>query len=260
MKYFYIWELMLEMMRRDISGENICFDILGRACAYSEVFEPAFPEYEKDRIYAVVNPYDRFDGIFAEWLGSRKPVLFRHYQEYMMESDTEYRHWEDGECAKEFDGGGVSQFNGALSDIILHFLADIDLKSGMTVKEYYIKFIKNEMADGIFGDGEVFKLFGSEEKRCIAHEVLNLYISGNYTACAEKVLKKVFPYSSVSVRDDNKEIIFYLREKRGGESEKKAEFIKKLFVPVNAAVAVHWEYTYGIVSEPDSIALEEFVI
>jgi heat shock protein HspQ len=269
----YIWEIIIEGLRQNINEKDICFNVGGKISPYLELIQNVFPEYETDenseRIISKVdvNPHDRFSNIFSEWLETYKPKFFKYYKDYKMESDKDYKHWLDKECDKKFDADDVKEFNKCLVDIIFHFLARVDLKYEMTRKEYYIKFIKNEIENGIFGDSDIFDLFNFEEKRCIAHGVLNLYITNDYMRCAETVLKKIFPYCQVMLRDDNKEIIFYLREpdpknNKNDKNMEKVDFIIKLFIPldIKSRVTVHWMHTYGAVSDSETIKLENFII
>lgn len=232
----YIWELILKAMMQDIDRQSIHFHVLGKKTSpYMEMSLSSFIHEETltEDLYSQVdiNPYIRFAEIFFKWISPTDNGQFNIYPE----------------------------FDGKLVDIIIHYLADTDLRAGMTRREFYIKFVEKDIENGVFGNSEDFKLFSPPEKRRISSEILNLYMTGNYEDCAERSLQEILPYVQIIGRADE-EIIFYCRVKENEKIQKKVNFIKKLFMPVNINVEIHWEYTYGVIDEPNAIKNEQFLL
>ena len=62
------------------------------------------------------------------------------------------------------DDMGYEEFNQALSDILLHYLADLDLKSGMCKQDFYTSFIVKDLESGAYGGLDELKEFTIDNK------------------------------------------------------------------------------------------------
>ena len=253
----YVWELMIKALQQEIDETQIHFNIFNLRknidASMTHSYKKDSYEHNESHVYAInpnispyvevsplsmfqedltgdaiskvdVNPYIRFIEIFYEWLSPDIEIC--------------------------------TEFSEKLADVIMHYLAHIDMKSGMTLRAYYIKFIENDMTSGIFGDG--IKLFSLLERRRIACEILNLYITRDYMSCAKRAIKDIFPFCQILLFS-NEEIIFYMRMPENTETNKKIKFIIKLFMPLNIKIAVHWQYTYGIIDCAATAKVEGFI-
>ena len=228
----YIWELILKALSQGIDENKIGFRVFGGAIAPNlEIVLSSFIHQDRLSEHLLsdvdVNPYIRFSDIFFEWLPPEKNIY--------------------------------PAFNDALADIILHYLARLDLRSGMTRREYHIKFIENDIQNGLFGDGGVFAALGRAEKKCAAAEILNLYKTNDYMDCLRRASDGLLPRMQILDRS-GEEIVFWCREAENNETREKIMFIAKLFMPLNIRREIHWEYTYGVVDVPESMRLEQFVM
>ena len=230
----YVWELILKALEQDIDEKKIRFKVFdGFTSPHLEmilssfVYQKKLPEFLLSEV--AVNPYIRFSDIFFEWLPPEKNLY--------------------------------PEFNDALSDIIVHYLAHLDLRSGMTRREYYIKFIERDIENGLFGDdcGEVFAKLSRAGKKRVAVELLSLYQTNGYMNCLRRVSDELLPYMQILATTDD-EIIFWCREAENKETLDKLMFIIELFLPMNIRREIHWKYTYGIIGKPESTRLEQFVL
>ena len=77
------------------------------------------------------------------------------------------------------DDSGYDEFDTALADILLHYLADLDLKMGMSSYDFYRSFLVREMEAGVFGALDELSAFSYMEKQEIASHLLRFYHTGD---------------------------------------------------------------------------------
>lgn len=225
----YIWEPIIQFLQNEIDLEELSYIVQkNQTSPYLELQSDSL--FEEKWINGVVNavdvnPYVRFSEIFTSFLTA--------------------------------DDLGYNEFNAAFSDILLHFLASIDLKMGMCKREFYIKFIIADMQACL--NKEEWDVFNIVEKRVVADGILNLYETSDYMMNLLDVTQKIIPYCLVSVRD-RKEIIFYMREPRKSKSERKIMALIHLFLPISYHYVIHWTKTYGTVGYDESMILGDFIL
>ena len=157
------------------------------------------------------------------------------------------------------DDLGYEEFNQALSDILLHYLADLDLKLGMCKQDFYIGFLVKDIEKGAVGGLEELKEFMGTEKREIAKWLLCFYRTGDGVFCLLRAAKKLLPSCEIFVRE-GEEFVFHMREPWNEQTEKRLLFLIGLFLPVSASYTVHWIKTYGVVGYEETMELESFVL
>lgn len=227
----YIWEPLIQMMQRESAPERLCYRVQdSRVSPYLELqpdslYEEDFSEGAFSHID--VNPYLRFESLFEAFVTP--------------------------------DDLGYGEFNEAFADVILHELADLDFKSGRSKREYYLRFILSDLADGIFGGLEDYRRFSIPETRVLAEEVLTLYQTCDYFACIMDAVGKLFPFCQVFLRDSD-EIVFYMREEKEENSFGRIRFLIRLFLPVTVPYVVHWNKTYGVAGYDATMGLEDFIL
>lgn len=157
------------------------------------------------------------------------------------------------------DDLGYEEFNQALSDILLHYLADLDLKLGMCKQDFYLGFLVQDMEAGAVGSLDWLKEFTGIEKREIAKWLLCFYRTGDYVFCLSGAVKKLLPSCEIFVRE-GEEFVFHMREPWNEATEKKLFFFIHMFLPLSASYTVHWIETYGVVGYEETMRLESFVL
>ncbi|MHC1686028.1 MAG: hypothetical protein AB6733_24385 [Clostridiaceae bacterium] len=228
----YIWDILLKADRQDIKRENIKFVPAKVFSPYIEVLLSDLNIRKLPESNTIeVNPYYRFHEIFKDLL------------DVNLEESPQLRE--------------------VIFDIITHFLAELDLKEGLCKQEFYKKFIKDEIKQGIFGNGisEAVDEFSKEELDYILSGLITLYLTGTSLHLFNKIMKKVFPNTITYQNKDNpKKVLIYLGEFRTQELKRKIEFILDLFLPINMKSNIYYEYHFGIIGVDETMKMENMVI
>lgn len=226
-----IWDIILQANDNGIDRKKIYFK---QASEYSPYLEQSFACLNENEIMdhiIEINILYRFSNIFKE-------ILHPDFKELK-------------ECF------------GNLYDIMVHYLAEIDLKHGLNKREYYIQKIIEEIKFGFLGE-KVKNDFIYLEKDD-QYEMANSYLSqmqmGSSLMLFRKVLVRTFPNVFVyqSNRDKQK-ILVYIGDKRVPVLENKMDFIINTFLPVRFHVRVFWEYHFEIIDVDATMILENTVI
>lgn len=213
----YIWELSIKAKNDGINENNIFYKVGKPFSGYMELsFENMNQE---DVLYEVeINPYYRYYEIFKN----------------LFEPNTK----ENTELIE------------ITHDLTIHHLKDIDVLMGMSKREYYIKFIINDIKKGLFGDfiKDRIEFFSKEEQKVLGNNILSLFLTDEGIYLLKDTMRKIFTstyiFSNASEKD---EIVFFLRTKRTKEKEEKLELIKYIFLPFKCIVEVYWEHIFGVI-------------
>lgn len=213
----YIWELAIKTKESEINEDDIFFKF-GKP--FSGYMELSFENMnQNDVLYEVeINPYYRYYKIFKK----------------LFDPNIEEN----------------NEFIEVTHDLAIHHLKDIDVLMGMNKKEYYIKFIIDDIKNGLFGDYIKSKIdfFSKEEQQILGNNILNLLSMGEGIYFLKDTMRKIFTntyiFSNASEKD---EIVFFLRTKKTKEKEEKLELIKYLFLPFKCIVEVYWENIFGVI-------------
>ncbi|MSS64393.1 hypothetical protein [Velocimicrobium porci] len=226
----YIWEPVIECRKQEKDEKNLHFCVQNnRVSPYMELQTDSIYEKLNEKrmdTYLDVNPYIRF-GKFFDFITS--------------------------------DDLGYNELNRELADTTLHFLADLDIKSGLCKRELYIKFLLKALEDEVFGSYPILNQFRRMKKRNLAEEMLTLYETGDYFTCFIRLIKKWYPFCELYIRA-GEEIVFYMREPNNQIQKEKIDLICDLFLPLPFSYVIHWEKTYGVIGHEDTMRLEEFIL
>lgn len=227
----FIWEPLIQMMRQDMRLEKLHYYVRNnRVSPYMELQQDSLYEKELTEASAAhtdVNPYVRFSELF---------------ERFMVPDDL-----------------GYTEFSEAFGDVLLHYLADLDIKSGMCKREFYIKFILSDLEKGSACAIEELEGLSVTEKRAIADGLATLYETADFMNCLIGVIHELLPYCQILTRDEE-EIVFYMREQKNGASEQRIRLIITLFLPVWILYVIHWEKTFGLTGYDNTMRLGGFVI
>lgn len=157
------------------------------------------------------------------------------------------------------DDLGYEEFNQALSDILLHYLADMDLKMGMCRHDFYVKLVMQELEQGAFGGMEELAAFKGIEKRVVAEWLLSFYHTGDGPGSLSGAVNALLPFCEVYIRE-GEEFVFYMRQAYDGAEEKKLMFLIRLFLPLSCSGTIHWTQTYGVVGYGETLQMEGFIL
>ena len=144
----YIWEILLQADEQNISRKNLRFKQVDSPSPYMEV---AYEELNRNFIDEEpidINAYYRFSSIF----------------DYVLDDSMNV----------------YPELSSTLYDIIMHYVAEINMREGLCKKEYYGLFLKNDVQTNKFGIeyNEVFKTFPRKQVRFVIESMVRLYEIG----------------------------------------------------------------------------------
>lgn len=226
----YVWDLIIKAKQLNIPLKNIKFLAAKSYSAYMELSDK-YLNFNKVENEVEVNPYYRFYEIFKDMFNINN------------NSDTEFRE--------------------VLFDIAMHFLAEIDVMQGMNKREYYIRFIIEDIERGIFGEEikDKFALFDKEEKNIIAHNILKLYITAEALYLLKDTIRKIFKNSTIYVNYEKKdELLFYIPYTRNDINEAKVDLIKEFFLPIKFHTEIYWKDHFGIIGVEETMKIDSIAL
>ncbi|AKF92349.1 iron-dependent peroxidase [Brevibacillus laterosporus] len=222
----YIWDLLIKAERSGIEKKRVQFALAKVFSPYMELSLENLNAKEVDQIVEI-NPYYRFYEIFRDLFDPN------------IETDVELRN--------------------SLFDVLIHFLAEIDLMQGMNKREYYIRFLQQDLETGVFGRSveDNIHLFTKEEREMIASNLLRLYETGEAVYLLKDTTKKVFTRSTIYANCEEKdELLFYIGQPETPIARAKIELIKDLFLPVRFSTELYWSYHFGIMEVEETMQVD----
>ncbi|MGF6906263.1 hypothetical protein [Fusobacterium sp. PH5-44] len=235
-EYNYIWYLLTCFVAKE--KENINFRISKNISPYFELNLENLNniEYEVDnskiKILDIdVNPFIRFNGIF------------------------------DSIIKPDYENEDLSIKN-LMSNIILHFLGELDLYLGQCRKDIIVKEIIKDIENNCMGKDirDNFNLFKRYEKRIIGDVLYSMYTNLDMIEAFKKVVKLLYIDSIIyDNRFSGTNIVIYLNYKEK-ENDRKIEFIKKLFLPMGIETDIFWEKHFGVIGVPVTMIIGEIAI
>ena len=197
----YIWDIIIKARQLGIDETKIKFIAAKSYSPYMELSNENinFKDIEQE---VELNPYYRFFEIFKSFFSLDNL------------EDLELRE--------------------TLFDIAIHFLTSIDLMSGMNKREFYSRFIIDDINNGLLGNEikEGFQLFDRMDKNVIAQNIIRLYITGEGLYLLKDTVRRIFHKSTIYANYETiDELLFYIPYERNDINIAKFEFIKTIFLP-----------------------------
>ncbi|MFB5674180.1 iron-dependent peroxidase [Paenibacillus terreus] len=226
----YIWDVLMRARSMELNTKDIRF---APAAAYSPYMELSLSELNASAPEQVVeiNPYYRFYSIFRDLFG---PAV---------EEDAELRE--------------------TLFDLLIHFLAEIDLYQGMNRREYYIRFMMRDVAAGTFGarNGERFAELGQAEQEAVAENLLCLYETGEAVHLFRKTMRHLFPRSIIYANCEEKdELLIYVGREENEASRLRVGLVMDLFLPARFHTEIYWSRHFGIMDTDSTMRMDEIAL
>lgn len=228
----YLWEIMLQAGAQRIEKEKIHFTAARKYSPYMELAEEFMNRNSLEEPYRVeINPYYRFDRIFR--------------------------------CMFHPDLKDYPSLREGLFQLLMHLLAENDLKMGMTREEYYKKLLGRAIADGIYGKeaAQAFVLFKENQREILLQGMLTLYREGESIALFRQVICELI--SNSIVYNSNKapyEILVYIGKKKSESLKQKVAFIINQFAGIRYHVDIYYEYHFGIIDIEETMCIGEIAI
>lgn len=226
-----IWGPYLAVKKQGGSMEELYYYVKNtRVSPYIELQADSLYEndgFEKGFPHIDVNPYLRFFSIFDPFLTP--------------------------------DDLGYEEFQEAFADILLHYLADLDLKADMCRHDFYLKFIVRDMEDGVFGGLAELAEFTDAEKLETAWHILSFYQTGDAAFCLKRAVESLQPECKIYIRE-GQEFVFYMRQPWNEKDERRLNYLIRLFLPLSYSCTVHWMRTYGITGYEETMRTGDFIL
>ncbi|MDR0267397.1 iron-dependent peroxidase [Paenibacillus sp.] len=228
----YIWDLLVQAQEAGIGKRNITFL---PAKVYSPYMELSLNELNAAKgqhdVQVEINPHYRF------------PAMFRDLLDINLEEDEEFRL--------------------VLFDILIHFLAEMDLMQGMNKREFYIRFVLRDLEAGAFGSRvkELIGLFDPDERELIVCAILRMYDTGETLNLLRSTISRIFKRSTIYVNNEDKdEMLFYIGQKQTELASRKLELLMELFLPVRYRTEVYWDCHVGIIDADETMVLDRIAM
>lgn len=223
----YLWDFIIRSEQAGIDIDRITFKLASIYSPYMELsFENLNKITEEEQYEVEINPYYRHQSI---------------YEELFLVDNVE-----DQDIIR------------ALFDIIEHHLSDIERYMGMSIKEFQMIFLKQDICNGCFGVeyAEFFREFTSAEQNIIATRLLIVNETGvniqNYTELIRLLYKNGYVYHNVRKKG---ELLVYLGVKKSSVEVRKITFINDLFLPLFYNCRIFYGNHFGIIDRKETMKI-----
>ncbi|MGW8959555.1 iron-dependent peroxidase [Paenibacillus sp. NPDC055715] len=226
----YVWDLLMRAREQELDVNSFRFV---PAVSYSPYMELSLTELNTFELKQVVeiNPYYRFYSIFRD-------LFPPDAEEYL-------------------------ELRESLFDIMMHFLAEMDLYQGMNRREYHIRFVQRDIGNGIFGPKvkESFTQLNREEQDAIAEGLLRLYETGEAVHLLKETMRRVFHRSIIYTNCEEKdELLIYIGQEETQLSRIKADLILDLFLPARFTIELYWTRHFGILEADPTMKIDAIAL
>ena len=150
-----------------------------------------------------------------------------------------------------------------LSNLIFHFLGNIDLYLGQNRKDIIVKEIIKDIENNCFGEKSknLFVLFKEYEKYMVADIICSMYEQLGMIDSFRKVVKLVFKDSIIYDRlSSDTNLVLYLNYPKSKRNLGKVEFIKEIFLPLGLKLDIFWENHFGVIDVDITMKVGEIAV
>ena len=218
----FIWDIVLQAAQDNVESEKIFFKAAEDCSPY---YEQSFKNINQHHVVAPeieINPLYRFSPIF----------------EYLLHPDV-----------KDLIFANQKNFIKYYFDLITHILAEVDLCHGMTRREFYIRKIRHEVLDGIFGEiaREGMLQLKQNKQLAVAEEILCVMESGSSINSFCHIAKQIFDDCIIyQNRAHPQKLYVYIGRERDEQLQKQWEMIRETFLALDVEVKIFWSNHFGI--------------
>ena len=228
----YLWEAVLAAGEQGMDTDRLRVGMAEGFFGYMELSNPYLNQQELSGLPVIeMNPYYRFYHIFKE----------------LCHPDQE-----------EFPRLRESMFN-----MIFHLLAENDILSGMTRKEYYKELLFRDIREGLYGPliPEEIGLFDRNGRETLLSGMLRQYETGSsldiFKDMMEDLIEESIVYQS---NDDFREILVFAGQREEEGIRKKMDLLIRLFVELPYHVEIYYEHHFGIMGIDCTMEMDEMVL
>lgn len=161
------------------------------------------------------------------------------------------------------DVKGYEKVREIFLDVIMHYIAVWDLRSGTDKKELRAMYILKEIDSGAFLKRFRETLFhlGFEKAKRIIFCLLDLYSCGDYITIFKKALRELYPNSNLYIHsEDVKKLILFTGVDKTKKDIETIEMLKDMFLSLSYEMDVFWKHHFGVIGVDESMRIGETAI
>ena len=158
---------------------------------------------------------------------------------------------------------GYENVRAMFLDVMLHYVAIWDLRSGGDKKELRAMYILKEIQEGRFLKSireTLLDLEFNKAKRIIFC-LLDLYKCKDYITIFSKALKELYPKANLYIHSENlRKLILFTGVDKTKKDMERIEMLKELFLPISYETDIFWKYHFGIVGVKESMKIGKMAL
>lgn len=158
---------------------------------------------------------------------------------------------------------GYENVRAMFLDVMFHYVAVWDLRSGGDKKELRAMYILNEIQEGRFLKSIRETLLDLEINKAkrIIFCLLDLYKCKDYITIFRKALKELYPKANLYIHSENlRKLILFTGVYKTKKDMERIEMLKELFLPISYETDIFWKYHFGIVGVKESMKIGKMAL
>lgn len=158
---------------------------------------------------------------------------------------------------------GYENVRAMFLDIMLHYVAVWDLRSGGDKKELRAIYILREIQEGRFLKSirETLLDLDLNKAKRIIFCLLDLYKCKDYITIFRKALKELYPKANLYIHSENlRKLILFTGVDKTKKDMERIEMLKELFLPISYEIDIFWKYHFGIVGVKESMKIGKMAL
>ena len=156
------------------------------------------------------------------------------------------------------DVKGYEKVREIFLDVIMHYIAVWDLRSGTDKKELRAMYILKEIEEGKFLKSIRKNLLSLdfEKSKRIIFCLLDLCKCKDYITIFRKALRELYPKANLYIYSENlRKLTVFTGVDETREDRERIEMLKKLFLPISYEMDIFWKYHFGIIGVDESMKI-----
>lgn len=158
---------------------------------------------------------------------------------------------------------GYENVRAMFLDVMFHYVAVWDLRSGGDKKELRAMYILREIQEGRFLKSIRETLLDLELNKAkrIIFCLLDLYKCKDYITIFRKALKELYPKANLYIHSENlRKLILFTGVDKTKKDMERIEMLKELFLPISYETDIFWKYHFGIVGVKESMKIGKMAL
>lgn len=158
---------------------------------------------------------------------------------------------------------GYENVRAMFLDVMLHYVAIWDLRSGGDKKELRAMYILNEIQEGRFLKSirETLLDLDLNKAKRIIFCLLDLYKCKDYITIFRKALKELYPKANLYIHSENlRKLILFTGVDKTKKDMERIEMLKELFLPISYETDIFWKYHFGIIGVKESMKIGKMTL